>query len=510
MTTNHHTPITSGAAANASTFNAPLSELDTEVTAQAARVSDLEAESIEYSGIAAEFMNGQGDFAVPAGTGSTNGHVIQEDGVDKTQRAKLNFTGTGVAVVDGASATEVQINTGGHTIQDEGVNVTDRAILNFAGAGVTVTDSGGAKTLVTIPGGITDHGALAGLADDDHPQYLKVADYVPTQTPNILINGGFDFYQRQVPTTSTNNASGTYQADRWKMQFDTYSIYTRRYDGLAESALTCANYGAYTHQAGGGKKFILYQTVESINSVPLRGKTVIFQIKAKVSVAKSLRIGILELQNSGAIDTIPSTLVTAWNAAGTDPTFGANVAKVNAVTASVTTSWQTFSVSVTIPATSKNVICAVWAYNDPGANVAWSFAEAGLYLGSSVVSWRPGPIQDELMRCLRYYEKTYDNDDAPGTATADGAIIAYVAATGNKSVVPMCQYFAPKRTTPTVVCYTIEGTANNIGEYNAAGTLVSNRAQGIVASQKNIFYYTATNCTAGNTMRFQFTIDCEL
>ena len=42
--------------------------------------------------------------------------------------------------------------TAGHLVQDEGVSVTQRATLNFVGSGVTVTDSG-TKTTVTIPGG---------------------------------------------------------------------------------------------------------------------------------------------------------------------------------------------------------------------------------------------------------------------------------------------------------------------------------------------------------------------
>lgn len=132
MTTNHHTPIPSGAAADDTTFNGPLSELDTEITAQDGRIGTLEGDMPVPSGIASEFYNGVGGFSVPAGTGSTNGHVIQDEGVDQTQRAKINFTGSGVTVVDTAGATEVQISSGG----------------------------------------VSDHGALTGLADDDHPQYI--------------------------------------------------------------------------------------------------------------------------------------------------------------------------------------------------------------------------------------------------------------------------------------------------------------------------------------------------
>ncbi len=127
MTTTYHTPIPTSPAqpANASTVNGPLSELDAELVAQDGRISALEADMPVPSGVASEFYDGTGGFSVPSGTGSTNGHVVQDEGVALTQRVNLNFTGAGVTVVDTPSATEVQIS-------------------------------------------VSDHGALTGLTDADH------------------------------------------------------------------------------------------------------------------------------------------------------------------------------------------------------------------------------------------------------------------------------------------------------------------------------------------------------
>jgi hypothetical protein len=48
--------------------------------------------------------------------------------------------------------------------------------VNFIGAGVTCVDnSGQARTDCTVPAGVTDHGGLTGLGDDDHPQYSILA-----------------------------------------------------------------------------------------------------------------------------------------------------------------------------------------------------------------------------------------------------------------------------------------------------------------------------------------------
>lgn len=62
-------------------------------------------------------------------------------------------------------------------IYDEGAFLATRPAINLVGAGVTATDDDpNDRVVITIPGGgVTDHGALSGLADDDHPQYGALA-----------------------------------------------------------------------------------------------------------------------------------------------------------------------------------------------------------------------------------------------------------------------------------------------------------------------------------------------
>lgn len=60
-------------------------------------------------GSAGEFWQAGGGWSVPAGSGVTNGHVIQDEGTPLTQRANLDFIGDGVTTADGASATEVTV-----------------------------------------------------------------------------------------------------------------------------------------------------------------------------------------------------------------------------------------------------------------------------------------------------------------------------------------------------------------------------------------------------------------
>lgn len=63
-------------------------------------------------------------------------------------------------------------------VLDESVRVKVARQLNFVGDGVTVT-AVGPVAVITVPGspgGVTDHGALTGLEDNDHPQYELAAN----------------------------------------------------------------------------------------------------------------------------------------------------------------------------------------------------------------------------------------------------------------------------------------------------------------------------------------------
>lgn len=96
-----------------------------------------------------------------------------------------------VKVDDGSSFTALGSGGGGHIIEDEGVALTQRAVLNFVGTGVTVTD-GPTKTTVTIPGG----SGSSTYARDSITVTNPIADHTiilsntPTSLSEIVIWNG--------------------------------------------------------------------------------------------------------------------------------------------------------------------------------------------------------------------------------------------------------------------------------------------------------------------------------
>ena len=259
----------------------------------------------------------------------------------------------------------------------------------------------------TFPGGVKNFGAdhvngdtlVPGDVNDLRAEVVALETHSVSQ--NILINGGFDYAQRQVPGTLTTIAQDAYSADRWRISRENADLQFQQSDGLAEAGLTSQFFGTYKKITNAGK-LMVYQIVEGINSVPLRGKTVVFSIQMKASSSKVIRMAVIELQSAGTIDSIPATLVTAWNANSSDPSLGANLAFISsAQSKNVTTAMQTFTMSVTVPSTSKNLICAVWSDSQFAVNDTLSLAEAGLYYGPST-GWRARSAQQELALCARY------------------------------------------------------------------------------------------------------------
>lgn len=228
------------------------------------------------------------------------------------------------------------------------------------------------------------------------------------QSPNVIINSSFDIWQRGTSGTPTSAAT-RYVADRWETYRATYaagltvSRQTATDAALLPNIQYCMRIQRTAANATTGVISAAH-ALETINAVPLAGKTVTLSFYARAGANYS--------SASSAL------LVSVQTGTGTDQPLGAatpigafatGAAAPVSETATLTTSWQRFSYSGTI-ATSATQVGAVFTYTPVGtAGAADYFEITGVQLeqgGTATFFRRNAPsIQAELAACQRYYTR---------------------------------------------------------------------------------------------------------
>lgn len=89
----------------------------------------------------------------------------------------------------------------------------------------------------------------------------------------------------------------------------------------------------------------------------------------------------------------------------------------------------------------------------------WDMTGAQLEIGSFATPFEFRLYAQELSLCQRYYEKTYDIGQAPGTNTGSGTVYIPMAGANSSTIqYATIQFKVPKRTSPTMTGYTDTGT----------------------------------------------------
>jgi hypothetical protein len=132
-----------------------------------------------FVGATAVYNTSTGMWDITVGGGGGGGHTIEDEGTPLTARPSLNFVGVNVSVADSGGKTVVTIGAIGLA----GSGVTGILPASKGGTGlsasgtignVLTSDGAGGWVSAAPSGGVTDHGALTGLGDDDHTQYALV------------------------------------------------------------------------------------------------------------------------------------------------------------------------------------------------------------------------------------------------------------------------------------------------------------------------------------------------
>jgi len=236
-------------------------------------------------------------------------------------------------------------------------------------------------------------------------------------TKNVIINGGFDIWQRG--TSFGSLTDGAFFADRWAVDFNgTGATRTVSRQEIAGAWATSSRYFmryAQSVAGSGGTYNWFHQRIEDVTT--LAGQNVVISFWAKADASRSVDVAGSQVFGSGGSSQVNFTLGTA----------------------ALTTTWTKFSFTVALGSMSGKTI-------GTGSNVEIDFklplntamtidiGDVQLEAGSQATPFtRAGEtIQGELAACQRYYFRTTTG----GTATAALAYSFGYNTTSTQALIP--------------------------------------------------------------------------
>jgi hypothetical protein len=225
---------------------------------------------------------------------------------------------------------------------------------------------------------------------------------------NFILNGGFDIWQRG--TSVAVAASQTvYTTDRWKLSLGANASYTVSRQATGDTTnLPFVQYAARVQRDSGqtGTNIGYFiQGIETVNSIPLAGKSITFSFYARKGA------------NYSAASDALSFIVAYGTGTDQDPA-GAYTGQANAISTSVTltSTWQRFTATATM-ATTATEIKAFFNYTPvgtAGANDYYEITGVQLEVGSVATQFsRAGAtLAGELAACQRYYYRASNGGNA--------------------------------------------------------------------------------------------------
>lgn len=342
---------------------------------------------------------------------------------------------------------------------------------------------------------------------------------------NLLINGDFEIAQEGTSgtalfTSATTPATkdDTYLLDEWILLSDTDDIVE-----VSQFADTAINRGLIMRSEVkiASKKFGFVQIKENKDIKHLIGNVVSLSIKirrveAVTSFIDNIRIGIIGWD--GAVDAPLSDVVlgASWGAAGANPTLAVDWDNLGTLgflntpaDIPVTTSFVQHKIeNVSIPTGTENLGIFIWCDSDDvDVGNILDLAEFGLNKGSVSGTVQKRPFEQELTLCQRYFEKTYNLEIAPGTASTTGIINLFIPVTIAALRGLQWAFATKKRATPTITWYS-ESTGTKDRVHNAtAATDLTVTGGGAVGETSYGFPITSVSATANDNLAAEITAD---
>jgi len=317
---------------------------------------------------------------------------------------------------------------------------------------------------------------------------------------NRLINGNFAINQRQ----ATSVADDAYCLDRWYVLTETGNVTVAQMTDVESGTATSIK---LTQPDATPKRIGLAQIMESINCRDLQGAAVQFSGKLKCSLSQPVRFAIVG--NSGSADVQTSDLVDKWSSTnysnsnffqGETWPYGVGTITPTAAT------WTNFSVTATLGYT-NNFSVFVWTEGTLAQNGTLELARMAFKPGIEIVhgqSHMHFDIASELVACQRYYEKSYNQGTAPGTATTAGIVYFKSNGINHLECVP---FKVTKRGTPNVTLYNPNsGASGSWRDYTAP----ADKTVGYGFVGDSIMHVNVTSSVDGNATGGHYVAEIEL
>jgi hypothetical protein len=345
---------------------------------------------------------------------------------------------------------------------------------------------------------------------------------------NLVINGDMQIAQRSSSVASITTA-GYYTADRWNTSCDTIGTWTQSVENDAPTGsgfrkslkMLCTTADA---SPSGSDNLIFLQKFEGQNLQQIakgtsaaQQLTLSFWVKSNVTgtyiadlfdldntrqVSKSYTISasgvweyktiILPADTTGAFDNdnAASLQINWWLGAGSTFTSG-----------TLNTSW----------ASNTSANRAVGQTNlAASTNNYWQVTGVQLEVGDTATPFEFKSVEDELVECQRYYQKSYNQGTNPGTATnyAGAVVWSPVTTSGYGSAAPV-YLKTTMRATPTITIYNPETGATGSIRGISAGNNFAGTAD-YIGDNGFCVYATATQSSAGFLIGTHYVAQIEL
>lgn len=290
-----------------------------------------------------------------------------------------------------------------------------------------------------------------------------------------IINGNFDVWQRGTNFNSAVN--GTYTSDRFKIGTNLGDNNVRVLrstvvpDGISKFSCRLEGYGGV---GGAGASTTFVQEIEDFSF--FAGKQVTFSGYVKCDAGVAVAPLIFD-----GVNTVTGTTI-------------------------ISTSWTRFSLTMTLVSVPTSLrIFLLLNRSSLGVGAGINFTQLQLNVGSVALPFQPKSFSDELQQCLRYYEKSYNYSDAPGTASFNGAS-AYPSYQANGANRLGVLYKVAKRIAGTVTIYNPATGAS--GQMTNGGSPIT--AAATDTGNAGFATFPSGTYAANNDIRFHYVADAEI